>query len=219
MSVELAFLAMLIATLIALPVGAISAMRRETWQDYSLRLFSIIGLSVPSFFVAELLIALPAIWWHWAPPGRGYVAFVDDPSVNLQQFLLPAAALGLAFSAGLMRITRSSFLEVLRQDYICTAYAKGLRVRSVISKHALKNTLIPVLTLFGVQLGAMLGGTVIVETIFRLPGLGQYTYNAITQRDFPLLQANVLIYAAGALLLNLLVDVSYSVLDPRIRYR
>lgn len=217
-SVELALLSMLVATVIALPVGVVSAARQETWQDYGLRLLSIIGLSVPSFFVAELLIALPAIWWHWAPPGRGYVSFVDDPLVNLQQFMLPAAALGLAFSAGLMRITRSSVLEILRQDYIRTAYAKGLRTHTVIYGHALKNALIPVITLFGIQLSAILGGTVIIETIFRLPGLGQYTYNAITQRDFPLLQANVLIFAAGTLLLNLLIDISYSVLDPRIRY-
>jgi peptide/nickel transport system permease protein len=218
-SVELAVLSMLLATLIAVPCGIISAARQESPLDYGLRLFSIAGLSVPSFFVAELLIALPAIWWHWAPPGRGYVPLVKDPLANLQQFILPAVALGLAFSAGLMRITRSSMLEVLRQDYIRTAQAKGLRERGVVLHHGLKNALIPVITLFGIQLAAILGGTVIIETIFRLPGLGQYTFSAISQRDYPMLQANVLVFAIGVLLVNLLVDLSYGVLDPRIRYR
>jgi peptide/nickel transport system permease protein len=216
-SIELALMAMIVATVVAIPFGVISAMRQETWLDYGLRFASIAALSVPNFFVAVLLIALPAIWWKWAPPGAGYVPFVKNPWVNFQQFILPSLALGLAFSAGLMRITRSSMLEVLRQDYIRTATAKGLRERSVIYHHALKNALIPVVTLFGIQLGAILGGAVIIESIFRLPGLGQYTFGAISQRDFPVLQANVLIFAAGFLFINLIVDLSYGMIDPRIR--
>ncbi|MHB8577960.1 MAG: ABC transporter permease [Dehalococcoidia bacterium] len=217
-SVELAVLSLIVATLIAVPFGVISAARQESWLDYGLRLFSVAGLSVPSFFLGELFIALPAIWFHWAPPGRGYVAFQHDPWVNFQQFIFPAIALGLAFSASIMRFIRSSMLDVLRQDYIRTAKAKGLRERSVVMRHALKNAMIPVVTLFGIQLGVILGGTVIIETIFRLPGLGQYTFNAITQRDYPLLQGNVLVFALGFLLINLIVDLSYGYLDPRIRY-
>ncbi|HZQ36656.1 MAG TPA: ABC transporter permease [Dehalococcoidia bacterium] len=217
-SVELAVLSMLIATLIAVPCGIVSAARQETWLDYGLRLFSIAGLSVPSFFIAELFIALPAIWFHWAPPGRGYVPLVHDPWVNFQQFFLPSVALGLAFSASLTRFIRSSMLDVLRQDYIRTAKAKGLRELSVVTRHALRNALIPVVTLFGIQLGLILGGTVIIETIFRFPGLGLYTFNAITQRDYPMLQGIVLVFAVGFLLINLIVDLSYGYLDPRIRY-
>ena len=217
-SVELAALSMVIATMIAIPAGIICASRQETWIDYVLRLFSVAGLSIPSFFLGELLIALPAIWWKWAPPGRGYVSLISDPWVNFQQFILPAAALGLAFSAGLLRITRSSMLDVLRQDYVRTARAKGLRQGAVITRHALKNALIPVVTLFGIQLGAILGGTVIIETIFRLPGLGQYTFSAISNRDYPVLQGNVLIFAAGFLLINLVIDLSYGLIDPRIHY-
>lgn len=217
-TVELALLAVFIATALGIPLGIYSALRQDTLGDYAGRVLSVGGLAIPSFWMATLVIIFPAIWWSYIPP-IVYVPFLEDPFQNLQQFVVPALILGSHAWASLMRMTRSSFLEVLRQDYVRTAWAKGLRQRVIIMRHCLKNTLNPVVTLMGSLLGALLGGTVIIEQIFSLPGLGRLTYNAILQRDYTQLQGNILLIALGFLFVNLLVDLSYAWLDPRIRYR
>ncbi len=217
-SLEIALLAMATAIMIAIPVGVISAIRQDTTLDYSLRLVSITGLSTPSFWLGTILLVLPSIFFQWVPP-LGFVNFFEDPLGNLQQVVFPVMVLGFTLSAGVMRLTRSALLEVLRQDYIRTAWSKGLREFSVISRHALKNALIPVVTLWGVQIGRLLGGTVILETIFSLPGIGRLTLEAITNRDYTQVQANVLFFALIFFTSNLIVDITYGWLDPRIKYQ
>lgn len=216
-TLELAGLAVLFSMLIAVPGGIISAARQDGAADYSIRVLSILGLSIPGFWLGTLMFVLPPRWFDWTPPII-YHEFIDDPIANLQQFWLPAIILGLALAASTMRITRSAMLEVLRQDYIRTAWAKGLRERSVIIRHALKNAMIPVITLVGLQFSVLLGGTVIIEQIFSLPGLGRLTLEAITQRDYPVIQGTVLFIATIFVLMNLLIDLSYAWLDPRIRF-
>jgi peptide/nickel transport system permease protein len=176
------------------------------------------GLSLPDFWLGTLVITFAAIWFRWMPP-LGYTSLWDSPWHNLQQFLLPAAVLGFRLSAATMRMTRSTVLEVLREDYVRTAWAKGLAGRIVVYKHALKNALIPVVTIVGGQLGTLLAGTVIVETIFALPGMGRLTVKAIMFRDYPVVQTNVMLVAGTLVTLNLLVDLTYAWLDPRIHYR
>lgn len=217
-TVELAILALGFAILVAIPAGVISALRQDTPLDYLVRITSMAGLSMPNFWLGTLLLVFPALWFRWIPP-LGYVPIFKDPQVNLQQFLLPAMALGFHMSATSMRMTRSAMLEVLRQDYIRTAWSKGLRERAVIYHHALKNAMIPVITIMGNQFGFLLGGTVVMETIFSLPGMGRLTLDAIYQRDYPQLQANVLFVATFYVLVNLLVDVAYAWFDPRIRHQ
>jgi len=217
-TMELAILALAVASAIAIPIGIVSAIRQDTPLDYAGRLFSIAGLAIPSFWIATLVFTLPAIWWKWVPPTR-YKDLWDDPIHNLTQMIIPAAILGLGFSAIQMRLTRSAMLEVLRQDYIRTAWAKGLRERVVLVRHALKNALIPVITVMGIQLAALLGGTVIMEQIFVIPGLGRSTFLSVFNRDYPQLQANVMFLAVVYVTMNLLVDLAYGFLDPRIRYR
>jgi peptide/nickel transport system permease protein len=209
-------LSLFVAFCICEPDGAISAVRADAWPDYVGRLLSIAGLSMPSFWIGTLVLLYFAIWFRWIPP-ISYVPLFEDPWRNLQQFIVPAVALGAHFSAVAMRMTRSALLEVVRQDYIRTAYAKGLRERSVLVRHALKNALVPVVTILGVQFGYLLGGTVLIETIFSMPGLGRLTLDAITQRDYPQLQADVLIVAVMVVAVTLVVDLSYGWLDPRIR--
>jgi peptide/nickel transport system permease protein len=216
-SVELATLAMILGLVIAVPVGVLSATRQDRPADYAGRLVAISGLSLPDFWLGTLVITFAAIWFHWIPP-IGYTSFWESPSRNLQQFLLPAAVLGFRLSAATMRMTRSTVLEVLREDYVRTARAKGLAGKVVIYKHALKNALIPVVTIVGGQLGTLLAGTVIVETIFALPGMGRLTVEAILFRDYPVVQTNVMLGAATLVTLNLLVDLTYGWLDPRIHY-
>ncbi len=215
---ELALLAMLISLAIAVPAGIVSAIRQDRWPDYAGRLVSIAGLSIPDFWSATLIIGFSSIWFHWMPR-PGYIPFLQDPATNLQQFVLPALTLGAVLSASVMRMTRSQMLEVLRQDYMRTAWAKGLQERAVIVRHGLKNAMIPVITIMGVQFGYLMGGTVVMEVIFSLPGLGKSTLDAILQRDYPQLQANVLVAAAIMVTMNLLVDLFYAWFDPRIRYR
>src|SRR6266478_1232844 len=178
---------------------------------------AIAGLSFPEFWLGTLVITFAAIWFHWIPP-IGYVSFWESPWKNLQQFVIPAAVLGFRLSAATMRMTRSTVLEVLREDYVRTAWAKGLEGRIVVYKHALKNALIPVVTIVGGQLGVLLAGTVVVETIFALPGMGRLTVEAILFRDYPVVQTNVMLVAATLVTLNLIVDLTYAWLDPRIRY-
>ena len=216
-SAELALLAMLVSVSIALPVGVLSAIRQDTGADYVGRFLSIGALSAPNFWLGTLILVLPAIWFGWAPPVR-FVPLFQDPWTNLQQMLPAAVAMGAHSSAVVMRMSRSTLLEVLRQDYIRTAWAKGLSERVVIIRHALKNALIPVVTIWGTQLSHLLGGAVVMETIFSLPGVGLAVFQAIEHRDFVQLQGTVLFIAGVFVVMNLLVDLAYSWLDPRIRY-
>jgi peptide/nickel transport system permease protein len=217
-TLELATLAMILGLLVAVPIGVISATRQDTASDYTGRVVAVSGLSFPDFWLGTLVITFAAIWFHWIPP-IGYASLWESPWKNLQQFLLPAAVLGFRLSAATMRMTRSTVLEVLREDYVRTAWAKGLEGRIVVYKHALKNALIPVITIVGGQLGTLLAGAVVVETIFALPGMGRLTVEAILFRDYPVVQTNVMLVAAVLVTLNLLVDLTYAWLDPRIRYR
>jgi peptide/nickel transport system permease protein len=216
-TLELATLAIILGLVIAIPVGVLSATRQDTTSDYVGRVVAVSGLSLPDFWLGTLVITFAAIWFNWIPP-IGYSSLWTDPWRNLQQFLLPAAVLGFRLSAATMRMTRSTVLEVLREDYVRTAWAKGLAGRLVVYKHALKNALIPVVTIVGGQLGTLLAGTVVVETFFALPGMGRLTVEAILFRDYPVVQTNVMLVAATLVTINLVVDLTYAWLDPRIRY-
>ena len=216
-TLELAVLAMVLGLLIAIPIGVLSATRQDHTSDYVGRVVAVSGLSMPDFWLGTLVITFAAIWFHWIPP-IGYVSLWEDPWRNLQQFLLPAAVLGFRLSAATMRMTRSTVLEVLKEDYVRTAWAKGLAGRIVVYKHALKNALIPVVTIVGGQLGVLLAGTFVVEVIFALPGMGRLTVEAILYRDYPVVQTNLMLVAGTLVTLNLLVDLTYAWLDPRIRY-
>jgi peptide/nickel transport system permease protein len=216
-TLELSLLATLFAVLIAVPVGVVSATRQDTLRDYAARSTAVLGLSIPSFWLATLVIVLPAIWWGWRP-GSGFVEFSQAPLANLGSLLLPALILGLASAAALMRLIRGMLLEVLRQDYVRTAWAKGLRERLVVFKHSLRNAVIPVVTVLGIQVAQVLGGTVIIEQIFGLPGLSRFLFDAINQRDYPVIQGINLVVVSLIVLINLAVDTVYALLDPRIRY-
>lgn len=217
-TLELAALAMTFGLVFAIPMGVLSATRQDKLSDYIGRLVAVSGQSFPDFWIGTLIITFAAIWFNWMPP-LGYTSVWESPWRNVQQFLLPAAVLGLRLSAATMRMTRSTLLEVLREDYVRTAWAKGLGERVIVYKHALKNALIPVVTIVGGQLGTLLAGTVIVETIFALPGMGRLTVEAILFRDYPVVQTNVMLVAGTLVSLNLLVDLTYAWLDPRIRYQ
>ena len=216
-SVQLALMAMSVAIAVAIPLGIISAVRQNTWMDYTARMFSITGLSVPDFFLATILLYVLSVWVGWLP-AFGYTPPWEDPWANLQAFIFPALIVGYRFSAISARMTRSAMLEVLRQDYVRTARSKGLVERMVIFKHALRNALIPVVTIMGSQLTFLLGGLVIVEVVFSLPGVGTLGFEAIQVRDYPVVQGVVLFTALLFITTNLLVDLSYAVIDPRIRY-
>jgi peptide/nickel transport system permease protein len=209
-------MALAFSVLIALPVGILAAIRQDTAVDLVARSAAILGLSIPGYWVATLVIVLPAVWWGWAPPVR-FIPFRDDPLGHIAQFALPAAILGIASAAALTRLTRTALLEVLRQDYVRTAWAKGLAERAVVLRHSLKNAVIPVMTILGIQLAQIFGGTVIFETIFGLPGMGRFLFEAITQRDYPVIQGINLLIASIVIALNLLVDILYAVVDPRLR--
>jgi peptide/nickel transport system permease protein len=217
LTLELALLATIFAVSLALPIGVISAIRRGSFADYGLRLLTIGWLSLPAFWVGTMLIIFPAKWWGYSPP-VGYTDLWNDPLKNVSQLYLPAIALGLALSASIARITRSAMLEVLRQDYVRTARAKGLKDRVVVVRHSLKNAMIPVVTLFSIQFGVLLGGTVVLESIFSLPGLGTLTLSSVLIKDYPQVQGLVLFFATVLILINLFVDISYAWFDPRIRY-
>ena len=216
-TIELGLLAILIGLVIALPVGIYSAMRQDTAADYLGRSIAIIGLATPNFWLAIMVILYPAIWWGWSPPMQ-WVPFTKDPLENLGIFLIPSVILGTAMAAATMRMTRTMMLEVLRQDYIRTAWSKGLKERVVIIRHTIKNALIPVVTLIGLQLPILVGGAVIMENIFNLPGLGRLMLDALQHRDYPVVQGINLFFATGVVLLNLLIDLIYPYLDPRVRY-
>jgi len=219
-TVELLAMTLILALILGIPPGVISAIRPGTPVDWLARLGSVLWLSIPSFWLGILVIAFGVRWFGWTPPqfGRGYVPFMDDPWVNLQQFFFPSLVLALAIAAAIMRLTRSSLLEVLRNDYIRTAWSKGLRERTVVVRHALKNALIPVLTIVGLQVGTLIGGSVIIESVFNLNGVGKYVLEAILRRDFFVVQSVVLLFALAFVTANLVVDILYGWLDPRIRY-
>ena len=218
LTIELGVLSVVMGLLIAVPVGIYSAMRRNTAADYVGRSFAVIGLATPNFWLALMVMIFPAIWWGWSPPME-YVPLVEDPLGNLGIFIIPSLILGTALSAATMRMTRTMMLEVLRQDYIRTAWSKGLRERVVVVRHAVKNALIPVVTLVGLQLPIIVGGAVIMENIFNLPGLGRLMLIALTERDYPVVSGINLFFGTAVLTFNLLIDIIYSYLDPRIRYR
>jgi len=215
---HLAVMSVIVAMLIALPIGVLSALKQDTTSDYVGRFFAILGLSLPDFWLATVVITFLAIWVQWIPP-IGFAPLWEDPARCLSQLLIPALIIGARLAAVSMRMTRSSLLEVLRQDYIRTARAKGMRERAVIVRHALKNAFIPVVTVIGQQFSVLLGGTVIVEFIFLQPGVGSLMLDAVLLRDYTLIQGAVLFFAAVIVVTNLLVDLSYAWLDPRIRYR
>lgn len=217
-SFELGLLAMIFGLIFAIPIGVFSAVRQDTGADYVTRSISILMLSVPSFWVGTIVVVFPSIWWGWSPPME-FVAFRDDPIKNVKQLLLPALVLGMALSAVTMRLTRTMMLEVLRQDYIRTAWAKGLDERLIVLRHALRNALIPVVTLIGLQAPLLIGGAVIIEQIFTIPGMGMMLVDAVNQRDYPVITGLFLVVGVGVMLINLLVDLSYGILDPRVRHR
>ena len=217
-TVELGVLAIVIGLVIALPVGIFSAIRQDTAADYVGRTAAVIGMATPNFWLALMVIIFPAIWWGWSPPLR-WVPFTEDPLGNLGILIIPSVILGTAMSAGTMRMTRTMMLEVLRQDYIRTAWSKGLKERVVIMRHAIKNALMPIVTLIGMSLPILVGGSVIMENIFNLPGLGRLMLTALTDRDYPVVSGVNLFFGALVLANNLFIDMIYPYIDPRVRYR
>lgn len=216
-TIELGILSAAVSAILGVSIGVISAIRQDSLLDYVLRVFVTLGLAVPNFALATLVLVLLGLWFQWSP-GIWYTPLTEDPLANLQQMFLPALLLGFSLSASIARMTRSSVLEVLRQDYIRTAVAKGLRERNVILRHALKNAMPPVFTIMGLQFGFLMGGAVVIEAIFGLPGLGRLMLDAINHRDYVLIQGAVFVVATSYVLVNIAVDVSYGFLDPRIRY-
>ena len=216
-TIELGLLAIVIGLVIALPVGIYSAMRQDTAADYVGRSAAIIGLVTPNFWLGIMVMIYPAIWWGWAPPMR-LVPLSEDVLGNLGVFIIPSLIVGTAMSAATMRMTRTMMLEVLRQYYIRTAWSKGLRERAVVIRHAVKNALIPVVSLIGLQLPILVGGAVIMENIFNLPGLGSLMLTALNDRDYPVFSGINLFFATAVVGINLMTDVIYTYLDPRVRY-
>ncbi len=218
-TLEILVLSLGFTTVFGVGFGLVAAIWQDRWPDYIVRVSSIVNQSIPDFFLLTLLILLPALWWSYGPP-VGYTGPPwEDPIRNARQFLPPVIILAIGNSAFLMRVTRSSLLEVLRTDYIRTARAKGVKEQSVIFRHAIRNSLIPVITLIGTSFGVLLGGSVILENVMTLPGLGQYTFNAVNQRDLTIVQAMTLYAAVIVVIVHLIVDLLYAAVDPRIRYR
>ena len=215
-TLELALIALVVSTAVSIPIGIVTAVRQDTWPDYLLRSVSIGLVAVPILWIGTLVVTLPALFFGWAPP-LNYVSFADDPVGNLSVMALPSLIVGVPLMGGTIRMTRAMMLEVIRQDYIRTAWAKGLPPQAIWRRHAVRNALIPVLSLIGLQVPFLLGGTVIIEQIFNLPGMGVYMLQSLQQRDYVPAQTIVLVFAAGTVLVNLIVDLLYGVLDPRIR--
>ncbi|MDA0789224.1 MAG: ABC transporter permease [Proteobacteria bacterium] len=213
---ELGLLALIVALTVAIPIGIYSAMRQDTAGDYIARSFSLLMLAIPSFWLGTLVMVFPSVWWRWAPPLE-YTPFLEDPIKNLGHMIVPAILLGLSLSAVTMRMTRTMMLEVMRQDYIRTARAKGLGEILVVVRHALRNGLIPVVTLIGLQAPLLIGGAVILEQIFVVPGMGLLLLDAVFQRDYPVVTGVFLVVGVGILVINLLVDLTYGFLDPKVR--
>ncbi|MBQ31480.1 MAG: glutathione ABC transporter permease GsiC [Deltaproteobacteria bacterium] len=216
-TIELGALAIVIGLVIAIPVGVYSAIRQDTVADYAGRTVAVIGLATPNFWLGVMAMLYPVIWWGWSPRME-LIPFSEDPLGNLGMFLVPSLILGTALAASTMRMTRTMMLEVLRQDYIRTAWAKGNNERLVVVRHAMKNAFIPVITLIGLQLPILVGGSVIIENIFNLPGLGRLMLDALADRDYPVVTGINLFFGTIVMGVNLLIDLLYSYLDPRIRY-
>ncbi len=216
-TMELVILSTLLTIFIGVPMGIVSAVHQGTWLDAMTRTVSVFGVSIPSFFLGTILLLFPAIWWQWAPPTT-YVPFWENPVENLQMFLLPSIALAAAYTATVMRLTRSAMLDVLRNDYVRTAWAKGLRERQVMSRHAIKNAMIPVVTFIGLQIITMITGAVVIEQVFNLNGIGKLLFTSIFARDYAMVQGLVLFFAVIVLFTNLAIDLLYGWLDPRVRY-
>jgi peptide/nickel transport system permease protein len=216
-SLELGGVALVVAVLLGVPIGIVAAVRQDTVKDYVARSGAILGLSVPGFWLGTLVIVLPAIYFGWSPSIQ-FTRFADNPWGHVTQFLLPGFLLGVASAASVMRLTRTQLLEVLRQDYVRTAWSKGLAEQRIVLKHGLRNALIPVVTVLGIQIAQILSGTVIFESIFGLPGMGRFLFDAISERDYPVIQGINLVVVTTVVGINLAVDVAYAWLDPRIRY-
>ena len=217
LTLELAVIASALAVLIAIPLGVVAAVKQDTWVDYAIRLFSIGGLAMPSFWIGIMLVLGTLTFFGWAPP-LVYTSFFDDPVANLSQLVLPAISVGYRYSAVSMRMTRSTLLDVLREDYVRTARAKGLRDTIVVVRHALRNALLPVITVVSLEFAFLIGGLVVTEQVFNLNGIGKLLVDAVAHRDYTLIQALVLLLAAVFVIINFVVDMVYVVLDPRIRY-
>ena len=216
-SLELGAVAIFFAILLGVPIGIVSATRQDTARDYVARGGAILGLSVPGFWLGTLVVVLPAIYFKWSPSIQ-FTKLADNPWGHVTQFILPGLLLGIASAASIMRLTRTQLLEVLRQDYVRTAWSKGMSERMVVLKHSLKNALIPVVTVLGIQIAQVLSGTVIFESIFGLPGMGRFLFDAITERDYPVIQGINLVVVTTVVGVNLMVDFVYAYLDPRIRF-
>lgn len=216
-TIELVVLTVLVQAIVAIPLGAIAAVRQNGLSDHSIRIISVIVLAVPSFVVAVFALKFPPIWWGWLPP-LGYVPFQEDPLRNMQVYSIPVIVGALGLMATLIRLTRTEMLEVLRQDYVRTARSKGLQQLTVVRRHALRNALIPVVTVLGLSFGGALGGVVIIEQIFSLPGLGLYALDAVRQEDYLVVQTFVVFSGFMFVMVNLVVDLVYAWLNPRIRY-
>ena len=214
---ELGLLALIVALSVSIPIGVYSAMRQDTAGDYIARSFSLVMLAIPSFWLGTLVMVFPSVWWRWAPELE-YIPFFDDPITNLKHMIIPAIFLGLSMSAVTLRMTRTMMLEVMRQDYIRTARAKGVGEKLLVMRHALRNGLIPVITLIGLQAPLLIGGAVILEQIFVVPGMGLLLLEAVFQRDYPVISGVFLVVGVGVLVINLLVDLSYGWLDPKVRH-
>ena len=215
-TLELGLIAFLIANLISLPIGIYSALRQDTLGDYVVRSFAILCIAVPSFWLGTMIVVLPSIWWGYSPPIM-LTRIGENLIENLKMFILPAIVLGLAMTGGTMRMTRTMMLEVLRQDYVRTAWAKGLNERVVVLRHALKNAFIPVITLIGYSLPIMIGGSVIIEQIFSLPGMGRLLIDATLNRDYTVVSGIMIIFGFGMVFMNLIVDLTYGFLNPKVR--
>jgi peptide/nickel transport system permease protein len=218
LSLELALLATIVSVIIAIPLGMLAAIRQDTWIDYAVRVVSIGGLAIPSFWIGILCILGLVIFFGWGPPLEFTPPWVD-PWANLSMMIWPVVTVGYRYSAVTTRMTRSTVLEVLREDYIRTAWAKGLRERAVVIRHALKNAMLPVITLIGTEFAFLIGGLVVTETVFTLNGIGRFVVDAVAHRDYPVVQALVFLIAFAFVIVNLLVDLTYAWFDPRIRYR
>ena len=218
LSLELALLATMVSVVIAIPLGMLAAVRQDTWVDYVVRVVSIGGLAIPGFWVGILCILGLVIFFGWGPPLEFTPPWVD-PWANFEMMVWPVVTVGYRYSAVTTRMTRSTVLEVLREDYIRTAWAKGLRERTVVIRHALKNAMLPVITLIGTEFAFLIGGLVVTETVFTLNGIGRFVVDAVAHRDYPVVQALVFLIAFGFVIVNLLVDLTYAWFDPRIRYR
>jgi peptide/nickel transport system permease protein len=218
LTLEIAIIATIVSTLIAIPLGTIAAIRQDTWVDYVVRVVSIGGLAIPSFWTGILIILFLVIYFEWSPPLE-FVSLTEDPWGNFKQLVWPIVSVGYRASAVTTRMTRSTVLEVMREDYIRTAWAKGLHERAVVIKHVLKNAVLPVVTILGTEFAFLIGGLVVTETVFTLNGVGSFVVDAIAHRDIPVVQTLVLLIAFSFVFVNLIIDLIYAWLDPRISYR